>query len=235
MTTFEIIEVEGKPVLREEATISQPTLLEAVTIYHPKEILDKKIDEYEEHIASLKTFPISGNLGEVGRKGLIEGKDFVLKENKKWHLETEEDYLEAVGEFQRELTQLPKLYAFPLPPSLGNEGEKETCIAFAHWLLKKRAGSFGIEIEWSLNGSEETYSTEELYEMFIKEQSDTTLSNQGDADGNKMPSLEELEAFGKVCFYKGFGKASKDDANCFTAWREEAPALIESLKSKQCQ
>ena len=29
---------------------------------------------------------------------------------------------------------------------------------------------------------------------------------------------EELIAFGKNCFYKGFDKVENDDANCFTAW-----------------
>jgi len=37
-------------------------------------------------------------------------------------------------------------------------------------------------------------------------------------------------AFGKKCFYKGYDKAENDDANCFTAWREEAFELIKSIK-----
>ena len=37
---------------------------------------------------------------------------------------------------------------------------------------------------------------------------------------------EQKIAFGKRCFYKGFEKAENDDANCFTAWREEAPELL---------
>jgi hypothetical protein len=37
---------------------------------------------------------------------------------------------------------------------------------------------------------------------------------------------EQMIAFGKKCFYKGFDKAENDDANCFTAWREEAEELI---------
>jgi hypothetical protein len=37
---------------------------------------------------------------------------------------------------------------------------------------------------------------------------------------------EQMIAFGKRCFYKGFDKAENDDANCFTAWREEAEELI---------
>ena len=43
---------------------------------------------------------------------------------------------------------------------------------------------------------------------------------------------EELLAFGKSCFYKGFEKAEKDDANCYTAFREEIGSLIEQFKNK---
>ena len=41
-------------------------------------------------------------------------------------------------------------------------------------------------------------------------------------------AMEEAQNFelGKRCFYKGFEKAENDDANCFTAWREEAPELL---------
>jgi len=37
---------------------------------------------------------------------------------------------------------------------------------------------------------------------------------------------EKIIAFGKKCFYKGFDRAENDDANCFTAWREEAEELL---------
>jgi hypothetical protein len=37
---------------------------------------------------------------------------------------------------------------------------------------------------------------------------------------------EQRIAFGKKCFYKGFEKAENDDANCFTAWREEVNELL---------
>lgn len=47
-----------------------------------------------------------------------------------------------------------------------------------------------------------------------------------------MYSEEELLAFGKSCFYKGFEKAEKDDANCYTAFREEIGSLVEQLKNK---
>jgi hypothetical protein len=41
----------------------------------------------------------------------------------------------------------------------------------------------------------------------------------------------ELLAFAKRCFYKGFEKCEKDDANCFTAWREEAASLMKTLSA----
>lgn len=43
---------------------------------------------------------------------------------------------------------------------------------------------------------------------------------------------QEIIEFGKKCFYKGFEKCKTDDANCFTAWREEAPELLK-YKSEQ--
>jgi hypothetical protein len=46
-------------------------------------------------------------------------------------------------------------------------------------------------------------------------------------------SEEELLAFGKSCFYKGFEKSEKDDANCFTAFREEIGSLIEQFKKNK--
>lgn len=45
-------------------------------------------------------------------------------------------------------------------------------------------------------------------------------------------SEEELLAFGKSCFYKGFEKEEKDDANCYTAFREEIVILVEQFKNK---
>ena len=42
----------------------------------------------------------------------------------------------------------------------------------------------------------------------------------------KAMEKEQMIAFGKKCFYKGFEKAKNDDANCFTAWREEANELL---------
>jgi hypothetical protein len=45
-------------------------------------------------------------------------------------------------------------------------------------------------------------------------------------------SEEEFLAFGKSCFYKGFEKAENDDANCFTAFREEIGGLFNQFKNK---
>lgn len=45
-------------------------------------------------------------------------------------------------------------------------------------------------------------------------------------------SEEEMLAFGKSCFYKGFEKAEKDDANCYTVFREEIGSIIEQFKNK---
>lgn len=44
-------------------------------------------------------------------------------------------------------------------------------------------------------------------------------------DAKEMEKEQKI-AFGKKCFYKGFEKAENDDANCFTAWREEANELL---------
>ena len=45
-------------------------------------------------------------------------------------------------------------------------------------------------------------------------------------------SEEELLKFGKSCFYKGFSKSENDDANCYTAFREEIGSLFEQFKTK---
>lgn len=45
-------------------------------------------------------------------------------------------------------------------------------------------------------------------------------------------SEEEVLAFGKSCFYKGFDKAENDDANCYTSFREEIGGLFEQFKNK---
>ena len=59
----------------------------------------------------------------------------------------------------------------------------------------------------------------------------TNFKQFQEQDKNKY-SEEEVLAFGKSCFYKGFDKAEKDDANCYTAFREEIESLIEQLKNK---
>lgn len=46
----------------------------------------------------------------------------------------------------------------------------------------------------------------------------------------RMYSEQDMIDFGKRCFYKGFEKCESDDANCFTAWREEVPKLLEQIK-----
>jgi hypothetical protein len=48
-----------------------------------------------------------------------------------------------------------------------------------------------------------------------------------------MYSEEEVLAFGKSCFYKGFDKAENDDANCYTAFREEIGSLIKLWKESK--
>jgi len=48
----------------------------------------------------------------------------------------------------------------------------------------------------------------------------------------RMYSEEELLKFGKSCFYKGFSKSENDDANCYTAFREEIGSLFEQFKNK---
>lgn len=73
-------------------------------------------------------------------------------------------------------------------------------------------------------------STTELEDCIFK---------QGFIDGAKWQSekfqtysQEQLFAFGKDCFYKGFYKCENDDANCFTAFREEIGKLFNEFKNK---
>lgn len=51
--------------------------------------------------------------------------------------------------------------------------------------------------------------------------------------GDKKFSEDDLVSFGKRCFYKGFEKSENDDANCYTAFREEIGELIHSLQVKE--
>lgn len=46
----------------------------------------------------------------------------------------------------------------------------------------------------------------------------------------KTYSEKDLLSFGKSCFYKGFDKSENDDANCYTAFREEIGGLLEQFK-----
>ena len=46
-------------------------------------------------------------------------------------------------------------------------------------------------------------------------------------------SEEEILSFGKSCFYKGFEKSEKDDANCYTAFREEIGKLFKQFKKNK--
>lgn len=64
----------------------------------------------------------------------------------------------------------------------------------------------------------------------VKVSSDNTLSILI-LEEKKSYTIEELIAFGKNCFYEGFNKAETDDANCFTAWREEAAQLIKNFQA----
>jgi hypothetical protein len=50
---------------------------------------------------------------------------------------------------------------------------------------------------------------------------------------DKKFSEEELLSFGKKCFYKGFEKSENDDANCYTAFREEIGKLTQSLQQTE--
>ena len=62
---------------------------------------------------------------------------------------------------------------------------------------------------------------------------DPFLNEIVDKAQSKQFSLEDMIAFGKKCFYKGFDKSENDDSNCYTAWREENPGLIQSLSIQQ--
>jgi hypothetical protein len=73
----------------------------------------------------------------------------------------------------------------------------------------------------------------------IDDEGDNSLSKQyytltipKEEQDKKMYSEEEFLAFGKSCFYKGFEKAENDDANCYTAFREEIGNLFEQFKKK---
>jgi len=58
-----------------------------------------------------------------------------------------------------------------------------------------------------------------------------SLVNKQEQDKN-LYSEEDMIAFGKSCFYKGFEKAENDDANCYTAFREQIGSLVKQFKKK---
>ena len=70
------------------------------------------------------------------------------------------------------------------------------------------------------------YTSSEKKESFI-----AGAKWQQEQDKNKY-SEEEVIAFGKSCFYKGFDKSENNDANCYTAFREEIGSIIEQFKKK---
>jgi hypothetical protein len=92
---------------------------------------------------------------------------------------------------------------------------------------------------WDEESKQETL--EEVAKKYSELQAGTftpphkTTYQQGFEDGAKwqserMYSEEEVLSFGKSCFYKGFDKAENDDANCYTAFREEIGRLFEQFK-----
>ena len=56
------------------------------------------------------------------------------------------------------------------------------------------------------------------------------LPSLSSKQNKKLYSEEEVLSFGKSCFYKGFDKSEKDDANCYTAFREEIGKLFKKFK-----
>lgn len=84
-----------------------------------------------------------------------------------------------------------------------------------------------IEERWGCSGKNWDglkYKSELTYPEFIK------LFEDGEGETQVSFSMDEMIAFGKKCFYKGFDKCDTGDANCYTAWREEAVSLIEQIK-----
>ncbi len=67
---------------------------------------------------------------------------------------------------------------------------------------------------------------ETAVEWLVEKFSTQGTLHSSDISQAKAMDKEQKIAFGKKCFYKGFEKAENDDANCFTAWREEAPELL---------
>src|SRR5690606_32678226 len=74
---------------------------------------------------------------------------------------------------------------------------------------------------------------ERYYNTINVAKAEAFIEGYNAAPQSKQYSLEDMIAFGKKCFYKGFDKSENDDANSFTAWREEAPELIQSLSTQR--
>lgn len=78
-------------------------------------------------------------------------------------------------------------------------------------------------IEWLL------FEQRKVYSKFARgEYSVCEYQKEIEKLNNKAKQMhkQEMIEFGKKCFYKGFEKCETDDANCFTAWREEVPELL---------
>lgn len=100
----------------------------------------------------------------------------------------------------------------------------------------------------TLTKEEEQMIEREAYSLYPKEEPDSYFMDASILQRNAYISCRKeclqqlkaereragklMEAFGKRCFYKGFEKCQNDDANCYTAWREEAGGLIGSLTSR---
>lgn len=85
-----------------------------------------------------------------------------------------------------------------------------------------------------LNNKNSSMKTETAIEYLIDQLLPKALTAEQYYHIEQAKQLEEAQNFelGKRCFYKGFEKAKNDDANCFTAWREEAPELL-TFKTEQ--
>ena len=82
------------------------------------------------------------------------------------------------------------------------------------------------------NSSEETLEevAERLYPGVDRQVDRMLFINGAKWQQQQMYSEDEVLSFGKSCFYKGFEKSEKDDANCYTAFREEIGKLFKQFK-----
>ena len=106
--------------------------------------------------------------------------------------------------------------------------------------IKKIVASIDFSIDKDLPMAVVEYDVQKLAVEFANDNKSKFNNWYGCRDGfiagsNKQKGVyseEDLISFGKKCFYKGFNKSENDDANCFTAWKEEAPELIMDLKQE---